>query len=611
MIRQSRQDDEGGARPGNPQDAPADGSKPGSGEPRGPSSLILPPRIPRQSHRPSQHNIPDTNSERDQIRRLARQRVERLNLVPPLTVDELRRHAEEVCKLAGADPVYRDHTAVIVNNEAWRDTVAGIPFKRRLLLLPQCLRAEGCCPAPIDEFGLVCQGCGECMIHSFQTEAERLGYAVLVAEGSAVVTKMIETGQIEAVIGVSCMSVLEKCFPHMESRAVPGLAVPLLQDGCASTSVDSDWVWDAIHLTSDDVTYRLDLGELRRDVQSWFTDESLRAVLGAAEDKTEQVARDWLTSGGKRWRPYLAACVHVSLKSSRTGEPPPLDDDAKKLAIAVECFHKASLVHDDIEDDDDERYGKKTLHVEHGMPVALNVGDFLLGEGYRLIGELGVDDATKVAMYHIAASGHLTLSRGQGAELCWARRPRPLASLDVLDIFRQKTAPAFEVALRLGACYSGADEGLHSVLTRYSEALGIAYQIRDDLEDFTVDEDSGNPRGLCPSLVLAVAHKRAGAGAERKLTTSLWERTRSPGENADDIKRLLAQRGVFETVEGLLDAYTAQATDTLRSLNDPALKGLLRRVIGKIFGNEQIQGYCLEYHARHASGSEVGSESVA
>ena len=66
--------------------------------------------------------------------------------------------------------------------------------------------------------------------------------------------------------------------------------------------------------------------------------------------------------------------------------------------MAVECFHKASLIHDDIEDGDDRRYGQPALHTEHGVPVALNVGDFLLGEGYRLIGEIEVDDATKVAM---------------------------------------------------------------------------------------------------------------------------------------------------------------------------------------------------------------------
>ena len=83
-----------------------------------------------------------------------------------------------------------------------------------------------------------------------------------------------------------------------------------------------------------------------------------------------------------------------------------------------------------------------------------------------------------------ASRGHVALSRGQGAELYWRRNPRALTSLEVLGIFREKTAPAFEVALRLGALFAGADDNVHSVLGPYSEALGIAYQIRDDLEDF-------------------------------------------------------------------------------------------------------------------------------
>ena len=57
----------------------------------------------------------------------------------------------------------------------------------------------------------------------------------------------------------------------------------------------------------------------------------------------------------------------------------------------MECFHKASLIHDDIEDEDKGRYDQPTLHVEHSIGVALNAGDLLIGEGYRLIGEIGLD----------------------------------------------------------------------------------------------------------------------------------------------------------------------------------------------------------------------------
>jgi len=590
---------------------PSQGRDVAAGRSHGPLQAVLPPKMPKQPAKPAQPGIPNDKPLRNRLRHQARQCVPQSALVPPLTLDELREHAEQICRAAGADPIHRDYAAILINNETWRDTVAGIPYERRLLLLPQCIRAADRCTAPIDEFGLVCRECGECSICHLQTEAERLGYAVLVAEGSVLVTKMIETGRIEAIVGVSCMSVLEKCFPHMESRAVPGLAIPLLQDGCADTTVDLDWVWDAIYLSSEDQTYRLNLDALGREVQGWFTRESLAEVIGGPEDTTETIAHDWLARAGKRWRPYLTTCVYLSLRANAGEQSPPLSSDLKKLAIAVECFHKASLIHDDIEDGDEQRYGEKALHVEHGIPVALNVGDFLLGEGYRLIGELEVDDKTKVAMLRTAAAGHLTLSRGQGAELCWARDPKPLSSLEVLDIFRQKTAPAFEVALRLGACFGGADEGVHDVLCRYSEALGIAYQIRDDLDDFAGNGDCDDLRSLRPSLVLAVAHKRAGDDCERELTTSLWHRTCHQDTMIGKIRRLNAKRGVIDTVDALLGAYTAQATRALLPLKNPTLKGLLRRVIGKIFGDDQIQGYCREYEARHAAGGAVGSDPAA
>ena len=63
--------------------------------------------------------------------------------------------------------------AILINNEAWRDALAAVPFDRRLLLLPKCLREEEHCPAPFDEFGLLCKQCGLCSIQDLQEEAER------------------------------------------------------------------------------------------------------------------------------------------------------------------------------------------------------------------------------------------------------------------------------------------------------------------------------------------------------------------------------------------------------------------------------------------------------
>ncbi|MEQ8764702.1 MAG: polyprenyl synthetase family protein, partial [Planctomycetota bacterium] len=507
-------------------------------------SVQLPPRIAQPKYRKAQSNIPDDRRLRDRMKELAKEYIEANGIVPPLTFDQLLQHASGLCESAGLEPLYRDYLAVILNNEAWRDELAHVPFEKRLLLVPKCLRVEEHCPAPFDEFGMLCKECGLCSIEDLSVEAERLGYAVLIAEGSAIVRSMIETRKIEAIVGVSCLNVLEKCFPHMEAAAIPGMSIPLLQDDCINTTVDLDWVWDVIHLTSADKTYRMDLDALKSEVQSWFEPQAMNELMGAPRGETEAIARDWLARDGKRWRPYLSVCVYTALAAEGREDQPPLTDDIKKLAIAVECFHKASLIHDDIEDNDRERYGQETLHETFGVPIALNVGDFLLGEGYRLIGDLDLPAERVVHMLKEAARGHNLLCRGQGAELYWTRKPEVLTSMDVLGIFKHKTAPAFEIALQLGALFADADEDVLSVLSNYSEALGIAYQIRDDLDDFTGESDSHDLKDLRPSLILAIAHKRAEEGAEQDLIASLWRRERSYESVQAEVHRILEERGV-------------------------------------------------------------------
>ncbi|MCZ6746354.1 MAG: polyprenyl synthetase family protein [Acidobacteria bacterium] len=574
-----------------------------------PEPISLPARVPRQRYRRTQSNIPDDAAVRDHLKRAVARHVQQEKVVPPLSLSELRDHALAVIRETGVNAIYGDYLSVLVNNEAWKDDLARIPYEKRLFLVPKCLRVEELCPAPFDEFGLLCKECGLCSLHDLTVEAERLGYAVLVAEGSALVTKMVATGSIEAIVGVSCLNVLEKCFPHMEAAAIPGISIPLLQDDCVNTTVDINWIWDALHLTAADKSYRLDLDALKTTVSSWFDCESLAGIMGEAEGETEEIARAWLARAGKRWRPYLSTCVYMA----QQGEGNEVCDaplDLKKLGVAIECFHKASLIHDDIEDGDAERYQEQSLHMEYGLPVALNVGDFLLGEGYRLIGEIKMAADIKVEMLQTAAAGHVMLSRGQGAELCWARAPRPLSSLDVLQIFRQKTAPAFEVALRLGALYAGVDRDSQAVLKTYSESLGIAYQVRDDLDDFSGESDSHDLRDLRPSLLLAIAHKRAKKGEEKQLLEALWKQERDYDDVADQVQRIFRERSVVEKARDLLAAYEEQAVQSLRPLTSPTLKGLLRRVIGKIFGQPTLEGYCSEFEARNAAGRAAGAKGT-
>jgi len=359
----------------------------------------------------------------------------------------------------------------------------------------------------------------------------------------------------------------------MAADAITGMAIPLLGDGCSETSVDCEWVKEIVRLKSDRPWIgRQDIEVLRTTTRRWFEPGQLTDILGKPTGETDVVCREWLARSGKRWRPLLAACVYKALSDDDSDSP----EAIHKIALAVECFHKASLVHDDIEDDDAVRYGGQTLHREYGIPIALNAGDLLLGEGYRLISECGAPAEQVGRMLAVASQGHCNLCRGQGDELAWCREPGPLTSGHVIQIFRQKTAPAFEVALCLGAIRAGAPEAVCAVLQSYSEALGIAYQIRDDLDDLP-DESSGNADCvLRPTLLMALAYEQADA-AGRKGLENAWR----TGNTADSV----ASGCDIETkARQLLEYYKNEAVRCLTPLQNAHLKGLLRRMVGRILG---------------------------
>lgn len=554
--------------------------------------------------RTPQDNVPQTRKQRELILEVIRRYVAQIEPVPPLSLDELRQHTDAVMQQLALDEKYRDFATILLNNETWRSTVRAIPYEKRLLLLPKCLRHAKECPAYIDEVGLLCEHCGRCVIDEFKRQAEQLGYAVLIAEGSPVVMSLIETGQIEGVVGVSCIATLEKVFPYMEAGAVPGIAIPLLRDGCANTFLDTEWLWEAIHQTERDAVRRMNLDALKDKVSQWFTRECLETVLGKPTGRTEQIALDWMAKAGKRWRPFLTACVYEAL--ARPGATQ-TDDVLRKAAVAIECFHKASLIHDDIEDDDAQRYGQETLHEQCGVPIALNVGDLLLGEGYRLLIELDVPDAIRAKILSMAVHGHRTLCLGQGSELSWKAQPGPLSVEQVLEIFRQKTSPAFEVALSVGAALAGADDDVIEVLRSYSEALGTAYQIHDDLEDLQSPDRADLLGHRVPSILLAMAYEYGDSDGKASLEKA-WNRPESEVE-WEVMEQLIVSLDIEARACTLMESYKSQAIGALIPLKNIELKSLLRRVLGKIFNDFEIMGCCNDLTARHAKGSEQSRRS--
>jgi len=489
--------------------------------------------------------VPAERAKRDGLQQAVAEYAATNKLVPPLSMEELRDHAARIT----AQSSLVDYIMVLLNNEVWRETVASIPYSRRLLLLPQCLRNFKDCPATLDEFGLLCEECGRCNIGELQSLAEDLGYVVLVAEGSTVVSKLLEGGKVDAVVGVSCLNALEKSFPHMADGAIPGLAIPLTADGCIGTTTDTDHVRAAIKLKSPNPwKNQVDSQAVRAIVDGWFAEPF------ECETETERIAYDWLLKDGKRWRPFLLACTYSALNDGATDFP----DDVRKLAIAVECFHKASLVHDDIEDDDDQRYGQPTLHTQFGIPIAINAGDLLVGEGYRWITSVGNHTA---ALVRIAAANHRTLCVGQGEELSGTSGKRAFSPEELIEVFRRKTAPAFGVSLLLGAVTANGNTELLETLQSFSESLGIAYQIQDDLEEYR----NGEAADLRASIILALANEH-----------------QPLAHDAPHLAHVIDELMVLEKASQLLEHYKNEAVRALNPIQNALLKTLLRRIASKM-----------------------------
>ena len=516
--------------------------------------------------------VPSDPERRRRLERAVTEYAARERLVPPLTADELVAHAR--CVAAGVDAAAEElpYLSVQLNNVLWADVIAGVPFERRLLLLPQCLAKTDVCKADRDGIGLLCAQCGACVIGELQAEADRLGYVTLVAEGTTVVSKLLMSGKVDAVIGVGCLESLRRVFPIMNTHAIPGQGIPLLADGCVRTSLDVAWALERIRsrrpVASGGAT---DIDTVAGIIRRWFTPDALAELMGEPASEAQRVGQEWLLTGGKRWRPMLTAAVFEVAGGDI--------ERIRAAAVAVECFHKASLIHDDIEDGDTERYGVPTVHTRVGIPAAINVGDYLIGEGYRLLAGADFPDGVRAGMTLAAARGHRELCLGQGEELAFCRCPTPVAEQAVLRIYGQKTAAAFEVAIQVGAVAAGVDTAVRAQLSAFSQAVGTAYQIQDDIEDFrSVRGRAADLLAMRPTLFLAAACASEHA-AVRQALGAVWD---GDAAGRERLIGAIEAAGLHTRVELLYAHYRHETERVLSGIPHTGLKRFLRKIMARM-----------------------------
>lgn len=516
--------------------------------------------------------VPQSPEKMKQIRDLIRDYAAETEIVPPLLEDEVIFHSGELIKQHPELFLYQKLLAVMINNYAWQKIVAGIPFNRRILLLPKCFSHSSLCPAKFDELGLLCEQCGRCELAGIISKADELGYHTIVSEGTTSASMLLSSGQVECVVGVGCLHSFERSFPLAVKEAVPSIAIPLYNNDCKDSTVDQLWL-DEVMALRDESNWKgwIDLDGLKSTVRSWFTSDTLQDLFGQ-EDETVKIAVDWIETDGKRWRPLIMTAVYDTLKGN-TGK---YDESIQKLAVSIECFHKASLVHDDIADEDDERYGKPTLHKQYNVPVALNVGDLLVGYGYQMIAESGAKHIRKLVK--VASHGHRDLALGQGEELLWRNNNKFLSQEEIIRIFSNKTSPAFEVALQFGAIQADADQDVLDVISNYSRMLGIAYQINDDLDDFKAESIASGFNTVQPSLVSTLLNKLY----PEKLTEYMKRSQNGDQSIQKEFLTWSETREAMRIADEMLFEYKQKALNSLKPLKNPNLKILLTRLLNRI-----------------------------
>lgn len=533
--------------------------------------------------------IPPTRDMRGIIRRECWSAAAKLDQRAGLTQKILETTSQRVLDHLDLPAGYLGWTMVVLASEFWRKQVAAVPHARRLLLLPpEYDKPSGAALGELRE------------------TARQLGLTIATTESSTAIMQILLGGGIDAIVGLANLDTLEKSLDKILLVGIPALAVPLLSADDGAILFDADWVQDMLHLgpavdTPVVTPYRalmqaardlFEPAELARLLPRQRTGPTLAEVNGAGAAgldplaATETIAHDFLSLGGKYARPFITLAAYDALTRSDDNGIANLPDAVRRVAISIETFHKASLVHDDIEDSDDFRYGRPSLHKAHGLPTAINIGDYLIGLGYSLVSREADSLGASVVgdILQILADAHIRLSEGQGAELLWRdARDKQLSAQDALAIYALKTSPAFEAALLSGLRCAGSVDNLVEPLQRFCQHLGIAFQILNDLKDWQGDNDNKLVAGLDtlggrPTVLWALALENLSAEFRGELLQLVSSEVAS-AEKIQRVRELYQAAGVFDKAAGLVREHQAHAESIARQISPERLRELLQYLV--------------------------------
>jgi octaprenyl-diphosphate synthase len=229
-------------------------------------------------------------------------------------------------------------------------------------------------------------------------------------------------------------------------------------------------------------------------------DALIRRRLSSDVVLINQIADHIISAGGKRLRPML-----VMLAGHAVGQAGP---DHHQLAAIIEFIHTSTLLHDDVVDESSLRRGRSTANALWGNAPSVLVGDFLYSRSFQLMVELD-----SMTVQRVLADATNAIAEGEVLQLLHVHNP-DTDEAAYLRVIERKTAVLFAAATRLGALIAGADEAMQDKLADYGMNLGLAFQIADDVLDYTSDaqtlgknlgDDLAEGKATLP-VIHAIAH---------------------------------------------------------------------------------------------------------